>query len=622
MVEDMFDLMQEQGEGPSPFKYLRNGDWFGGFQLFHSDARPHQVPYNPCVELGDNALLMKVIESAVKLTTAGATGSKINSINQPEAEKDGDEDDENTNEILQWMESFPSSARGSCSLLLTPAYLSDKVEDCQALFNSRTLTDFSVMLVSNPRFPSTNPLLFPNVTSLLLKLRDCDSVGESKSQMTITVIPTTELKLPVERVAYPGGRRPFQPFHREGSAGLENQQKGLNLDGTPIAATYIPRPEDPVFIRADKILKAFAVPSHDVQASEKRSLVYRVRWYMYVYFDWTKHRLLFAWSYPGYAYSVRRGLCSAEQQHRYETYLQGEHCMEMDFFEDVLSWNRVASTHYVSSILEPSVRRVMEHSLMTLQLKNHLKTAQKSLDQIFAFDFSIDTHLKPKLIRVQAIQNKYLASLEDLSLKATDDVDEDEEELPVSHEHMDVEGISLRVLKKLKKAQLRLKRVVSVSPFYFARARRGDAFETFRMVYNELQEIRRPDNFHLEPDACQDSFPSYKDLKFAIELENIHLKQKNVIHRDLNKRLWKKWSQCRYKMKDENKRKCMLGLLKERYRLIVRKLHLLSDEDKWVSETLQSLMEFSKSKRPGSGDDDDDEGGGGRRKRDDGALDV
>ena len=264
-------------------------------------------------------------------------------------------------------------------------------------------------------------------------------------------------------------------------------------------------------------------------------------------------------------------------------------------FQDVLSACKVAPSRLVVSQIEPIVRRVLEHLIHKTSLREMLQVRLEKesplRSSVFAMDWTIESStLRPKLISIHPLSSN-TNNIIDLSALLGEDAD--------------VEGIAEQTLKKLQQFRERLEQILRVAPTFFSRARRGDSFEGFRFVRNHL-EFTRFDN--LEMEMCQDSFPSKKEMDFAIDFENLHVKRKNAIHRDLNKRITKRWLVCRVKRNEEAKKSCIRPLLRERYRIIVRNQRLVSDEDRWIDYTFQGLADVN----VGKGEDDDDRGSGRR----------
>jgi hypothetical protein len=189
----------------------------------------------------------------------------------------------------------------------------------------------------------------------------------------------------------------------------------------------------------------------------------------------------------------------------------------LEVFQDLLSIGKFTPSRYLSAIFEPISRRIAENILKTIQIQEVVKDSK--ISQLFQLDFALQgAELKPILVKISKMN------------------EEDEDEKPDQDENVDLEGIVSQVLKKLKESRKKLEKIAFSAPNYLARAKRGDAFDNFRFVYNSYEDMRFP-NLEREDYCYFDSYPSMQDIKFAVEFERVSKKRNQAINRDLNKRI-------------------------------------------------------------------------------------
>lgn len=503
MVEEMFDLMVEHHEAPGGSRFLVPGDWFGGFQLIHNDA-DGGLAYHPCRAMGDNALLQAVTQSVVNAKPVAAVSAP--SIAAAAAAT--------ANVPDGW--TVMATAWSTCPQFILPTF---------------NLTAGGAAEFQSHRAKGRAVVYAPHLDAAVL-LPPSSLTNVSHRHLIGQVFPfPAELAFPLERVAYPGGRSPLPTYGEDAKAS---------------ATGFAPRPDDPVEVRATRLLAHFAPAA---------LLTYRVKWF---FFALESPRLVV--SHPGYAYSVRPATCSKAGL-AYTSWLAEEHALSMDLFQLLLSVENMASTTYVASILEPTVRRVIQH------------VALSHAPGLFEMDFAIDAGtLRPYLVSLKPHQPR---------------------------PGQDLEGVARKVLSEIQIGQRAMESMHRHRAVFFARAKRGDAYgKLFRIVFTEMEHWRT--GTQPTANACASrAFPSLAELRF--EVGNFALKRKNAIRRDLHKRISKRWLVCRVKSKPELKKKCMHALLRERYRVIVKQHLLLSDEEQWIDDTVQLLID---SKRTQEGEED------------------
>ncbi|KAH9258088.1 hypothetical protein BASA81_003651 [Batrachochytrium salamandrivorans] len=284
-----------------------------------------------------------------------------------------------------------------------------------------------------------------------------------------------ELGFPLERVAYPGGRLPLPTYGEDAKAAVTG---------------FAPRADDPVEVRAIRLLAHFA---------QATSLTYRVKWFFFIL-----QSPMLVVSHPGYAYSVRPATCSKAGL-TYTTWLTEEHALSMDLFQLLLSVESMASSTYVASILEPTVRRVIQHVVTTLN-NSHYHSG------LFEMDFAIDAGtLRPYLVSLKPHQ-------------------------PQQRE--DLEGVGRKVLTEIQIGRRAMETMHRNHAVFFSRAKRGDAYgKLFRIVFTEMEHWRTGSKPIANVCALR-TFPSLAELRF--EVGNFALKRKNAIRRDLHKRISKR----------------------------------------------------------------------------------
>ena len=240
--------------------------------------------------------------------------------------------------------------------------------------------------------------------------------------------------------------------------------------------------------------------------------------------------------------------------------------------------DKTAPAQYVSAVFESFSRRVMEWMVRAARprLAEFSKGAGQPMSRLFWLDFVVDAKLRPHLVQVGDADR----GLSGLSGAARP---------PGGVDDTDLEEV--RVLQVIAASRERLERVIQASPAYFIRARRGDSFEKFRIVLSEVDERRFGTHLVEMEDACTAPFPTHESMLRAVPLGNYVVKRKYARHRDLKKRIMKRWAMCRHRGgSEERKLECIEATLRQLYRQVVHRERFISDEDNWVQDSFRELI--------------------------------
>ena len=312
LVEDMFDLMIEQSEAPGPFRFLRPGDRFGGFQLISSDARPHIKPYNPCEALADNALISSVVKSFSVTQKERNEGSKIkgeNNVKEDDDDVNYDKEQDlsqnvDHNNIVESIINYPIryGTTGPCSNFISEIYSLSQKDSCVALLSklgkiTTTPGPFKYIFQRDDE-----KILLPSITYLkkhLTSCKDSENGQRTRKNKSIQLLPFREISFTLEKIIYLNGRKPFPVYQNPNQDNKGKEEYNEN---------FIPKSNDPVFVRANLIQNYFT--------PQQQGLSYRIKWFLWIL---NSNSFLFIATHEGYAYSVRRVRCGNSKEIQYET---------------------------------------------------------------------------------------------------------------------------------------------------------------------------------------------------------------------------------------------------------------------------------------------------------------
>jgi len=553
MAANLYDLVQELNESPASMNLMRPGDKFGSWEMIHSDIYDslYQRHYNPCDEFSDSIALSAPLKKA-NLLLAGISGTKGSTAAF-------DNHTRFVSRIPGWR--FIGGEKGD-----TYSVRSKFVRTFSCTYDSLHIEPVTVVLYHAPtcsKFMEQSTVkgswIVKDVqgTGNGAGLYYFESLDDLRNDAALYPCRTTRLWLAQKSIE--------TPLLLHVTDLSQGEQIKVEIDYDEDMKTKRKQ-------AADMEQASLKNPDNGIYAESRDKIQLEVQYDIRAYMLVAGVDPLLVMYHDGYLGSSR----STFFPEGHHGFTLDEHVISFESFQYYLATKQLAGPEYVSSILRPYLRRVMEYTFLSAK-DNIIPLRNGShFHQLFAFNFVIDRDFRVHLVGVSGDDShaRFFPRFQNISSEVSD---------------------ILNTLHTLRK-QIVLE--LDAAPVSFSRMRYGDSYGSLSVVWSEFEDVRQP-TFNYDP--CQlfsKKLPNAEKVRLPTKIQNFREKQKRSHAREMDKYVKKRWASCKLRGSKEVQSNCIRGEIAYRYMIYLQKERVPYDPNFIAQKILELQTTRGEEKLP------------------------